>query len=158
MSAGSPSGSEGAPLARAGGRTAGRASRPARGPGVDRQSQRRVRQGGGRGPGRAGRLPARRVPDRRRRDRGGHGHREAGADVIEIGLPYSDPLMDGPVIQEAVHRALAGGVRVADVLRTVEAVAADRRARPGHDVLEPGRPLRRGRLRRATWPRPAAPG
>jgi tryptophan synthase alpha chain len=48
---------------------------------------------------------------------------EAGADVIEIGLPYSDPLMDGPVIQEAVHRALAGGVRVTDVLRTVEAVA-----------------------------------
>jgi tryptophan synthase alpha chain len=47
----------------------------------------------------------------------------AGADVIEIGLPYSDPLMDGPVIQEAVHLALTGGVRVADVLRTVEAVA-----------------------------------
>jgi tryptophan synthase alpha chain len=49
---------------------------------------------------------------------------DAGADVIEIGLPYSDPLMDGPVIQEAVHRALLGGTRVADVLRTVQAVAA----------------------------------
>jgi tryptophan synthase alpha chain len=49
---------------------------------------------------------------------------QAGADIIEIGLPYSDPLMDGPVIAEAVHRALAGGTRVADVLRTVEAVAA----------------------------------
>jgi tryptophan synthase alpha chain len=49
---------------------------------------------------------------------------EAGADVIEIGLPYSDPLMDGPVIQEAVHRALTGGTMVADVLRTVAAVAA----------------------------------
>jgi len=49
---------------------------------------------------------------------------EAGADVIEVGLPYSDPLMDGPVIAEAVHRALAAGTRVADVLRTVEAVAA----------------------------------
>lgn len=49
---------------------------------------------------------------------------EAGADVIEIGLPYSDPLMDGPVIQEAVHRALTGGTRVADVLRTVQQVAA----------------------------------
>ncbi len=48
----------------------------------------------------------------------------AGADVIEVGLPYSDPLMDGPVIAEAVHRALAGGTRVADTLRTVEAVAA----------------------------------
>jgi tryptophan synthase alpha chain len=49
---------------------------------------------------------------------------EAGADVVEIGLPYSDPLMDGPVIQEAVHAALTSGTRVADVLRTVEAVAA----------------------------------
>src|SRR5450432_284280 len=48
----------------------------------------------------------------------------AGADVVEIGLPYTDPLMDGPVIQEAVHRALEGGVHVTDVLRTVEAVAA----------------------------------
>ncbi len=49
---------------------------------------------------------------------------ESGADIVEIGLPYSDPLMDGPVIQDAVHRALTGGVRVDDVLRTVEAVAA----------------------------------
>jgi tryptophan synthase alpha chain len=48
---------------------------------------------------------------------------EAGCDIVEIGLPYSDPLMDGPVIQEAVYRALTGGVRVADVLATVEAVA-----------------------------------
>jgi tryptophan synthase alpha chain len=49
---------------------------------------------------------------------------EAGCDVIEIGLPYSDPLMDGPTIQDAVHQALVGGVHVTDVLRTVEAVAA----------------------------------
>ncbi len=49
---------------------------------------------------------------------------EAGCDVIEIGLPYSDPLMDGPTIQDAVHQALTGGIRVADVFRTVEAVAA----------------------------------
>jgi tryptophan synthase alpha chain len=49
---------------------------------------------------------------------------EAGADIIEIGLPYSDPLIDGPVIQEAVHRALVGGTRVADVLTTTSAVAA----------------------------------
>jgi tryptophan synthase alpha chain len=48
----------------------------------------------------------------------------AGADVIEVGLPYSDPLMDGPVIAEAVQRALEAGIRVTDVLRTVEAVAA----------------------------------
>ncbi|HTX29710.1 MAG TPA: tryptophan synthase subunit alpha [Streptosporangiaceae bacterium] len=48
----------------------------------------------------------------------------AGADVLEIGLPYSDPLIDGPVIAEAVHRALTSGTRVADVLRTVEALAS----------------------------------
>ena len=39
---------------------------------------------------------------------------------MEIGLPYSDPLIDGPVIQEATRRALAGGTRAADVLRTVD--------------------------------------
>jgi tryptophan synthase alpha chain len=49
---------------------------------------------------------------------------EGGCDAIEIGLPYSDPLMDGPVIQDAVHQALTGGTRVSDVFRTVEAVAA----------------------------------
>jgi len=49
---------------------------------------------------------------------------EAGCDIIEIGLPYSDPVMDGPTIQTAVHQALEGGVRTTDVLRTVEAVAA----------------------------------
>ncbi|WP_030450261.1 tryptophan synthase subunit alpha [Herbidospora cretacea] len=48
---------------------------------------------------------------------------EAGCDVIEIGLPYSDPLMDGPTIQDAVHRALENGTRIADVMRTVEGVA-----------------------------------
>jgi tryptophan synthase alpha chain len=49
---------------------------------------------------------------------------DAGVDVIEIGLPYSDPLMDGPTIQAAAERALAGGFRLADLFRTVEAVAA----------------------------------
>ena len=49
---------------------------------------------------------------------------DAGCDVIEIGLPYSDPVMDGPTIQDAAQRALEGGVRTRDVLRTVEAVAA----------------------------------
>lgn len=48
---------------------------------------------------------------------------DAGVDVVELGVPYSDPVMDGTVIQAAVERALAGGVRVADTLRTVEAVA-----------------------------------
>jgi tryptophan synthase alpha chain len=49
---------------------------------------------------------------------------DAGCDVIEVGLPYSDPVMDGPTIQAAAQRALQGGVRIRDVLHTVEAVAA----------------------------------
>jgi tryptophan synthase alpha chain len=48
---------------------------------------------------------------------------EAGCDAIEIGLPYSDPVMDGPTIQKAAQAALDGGVRTKDVLRVVEAVA-----------------------------------
>ncbi|MEZ5115638.1 MAG: tryptophan synthase subunit alpha [Candidatus Nanopelagicales bacterium] len=46
-----------------------------------------------------------------------------GVDVVEVGLPYSDPLMDGPVIQQAAATALAGGCTTDDVLRTVAAVA-----------------------------------
>jgi len=49
---------------------------------------------------------------------------ECGVDVVEIGLPYSDPLMDGPVIQAAADKSLAQGTTIADVLRTVSAVAA----------------------------------
>ena len=49
---------------------------------------------------------------------------EAGVDVVELGLPYSDPLMDGPVIQDAVDAALRGGTRTRDVLAAVEQVAA----------------------------------
>ncbi len=49
---------------------------------------------------------------------------DAGCDVIEVGLPYSDPVMDGPTIQDAAQRALDGGIRTADVIRTVEAIAA----------------------------------
>ncbi|GAA1758912.1 tryptophan synthase subunit alpha [Luedemannella helvata] len=47
----------------------------------------------------------------------------SGVDVIEVEFPYSDPVMDGPVIQRASEIALAGGVRSADVLRIVEAAA-----------------------------------
>jgi tryptophan synthase alpha chain len=49
---------------------------------------------------------------------------EGGADVMEIGVPYSDPGMDGPVIQQAVDVAVRAGVGMRDVLRAVEAVAA----------------------------------
>src|SRR3954447_23897186 len=49
---------------------------------------------------------------------------DGGCGVIEVGLPYSDPVMDGPTVQAAAQRALEGGVRIRDVLHTVEAVAA----------------------------------
>jgi tryptophan synthase alpha chain len=49
---------------------------------------------------------------------------DAGADVIELGVPYSDPLGDGPIIQRASERALARGTRLVDVL----ALAAELRA------------------------------
>jgi tryptophan synthase alpha chain len=48
---------------------------------------------------------------------------EAGADVVEVGVPYSDPGMDGPVIQQAVDPAVRAGVGMKDVLTAVEAVA-----------------------------------
>ncbi len=48
---------------------------------------------------------------------------DAGVDVVEIGVPYTDPVMDGPVIQRAAEAALAGGARLRDVLTVVEAVA-----------------------------------
>lgn len=49
---------------------------------------------------------------------------EAGVDAVEVGMPYSDPLMEGPVIQAAHQAALDAGTRQADVLRAVKAVAA----------------------------------
>ena len=41
---------------------------------------------------------------------------EGGADMIEVGIPFSDPVADGPVIQAAAQRALAAGIRVSDCL------------------------------------------
>lgn len=46
-----------------------------------------------------------------------------GVDIVEVGLPYSDPLMDGPIIQQAVTASLAGGSTISSVLETVKAVA-----------------------------------
>ena len=82
---------------------------------------------------------------------------EGGVDAIEIGMPYSDPLMEGPVIQAAHQAALQAGTRTADVLRTVRG-RRPRGRHARHGLLEPrarvrlrplgGRPVRRGRHRR----------
>ena len=47
---------------------------------------------------------------------------EAGADMIEVGIPFSDPVADGPVIQAAGQRALAAGVRIGDCLDLIAAL------------------------------------
>ncbi len=49
----------------------------------------------------------------------------AGADVIELGVPFSDPMADGPTNQRAAERALASGTTLAGVLATVEVVRRD---------------------------------
>ncbi|MFJ2627688.1 tryptophan synthase subunit alpha [Streptomyces sp. NPDC087532] len=67
------------------------------------------------------------------------------ADILEVGWPYSDPLMDGPVIQQAAAQALAAGFTIRHLLRTVRSLA-------GHaHVLVMGyyQPLHRYGLRRA---------
>ena len=52
----------------------------------------------------------------------------AGADVLEVGVPFSDPLADGPVIQRATERALAAGTTLAAVLDLVKSVRDDVKA------------------------------
>jgi tryptophan synthase alpha chain len=58
---------------------------------------------------------------------------DAGADIVEIGFPFSDPLADGPVIRAAGERALAAGMRTAACLE----VLAETRARVGETPLLP---------------------
>jgi tryptophan synthase alpha chain len=57
---------------------------------------------------------------------------DAGADVIELGVPFSDPLADGPIIQRASERALAHGTRLKDVLALAREIRA---ARPGAGLV-----------------------
>lgn len=49
---------------------------------------------------------------------------DAGADAVELGVPFSDPLADGPVIQSTTHAALTGGIHVADALHVAERFAS----------------------------------
>ena len=56
---------------------------------------------------------------------------DGGADILELGIPYSDPVMDGPVIAEATHQALDNGVRLADTFPAVREITE----RTGKPVL-----------------------
>ncbi|MGH4013759.1 MAG: tryptophan synthase subunit alpha [Pseudonocardiaceae bacterium] len=49
---------------------------------------------------------------------------DGGCDLVEVGVPYSDPVLDGPTIQAAADAALRAGVRLRDVLSVVESIAA----------------------------------
>jgi tryptophan synthase alpha chain len=55
---------------------------------------------------------------------------EGGADMIEVGIPFSDPVADGPVIEAAARRALSAGVRVSDCLGLLAAFRARHTAVP----------------------------
>jgi len=55
---------------------------------------------------------------------------EGGADMIEVGIPFSDPVADGPVIQAAAERALRAGVRTADCLRLIAGFRAKHPDKP----------------------------
>lgn len=57
---------------------------------------------------------------------------DAGAEVIELGVPFSDPLADGPVIQRASERAVARGTRLSDVLGICKEIRA---ARPAAGII-----------------------
>ena len=57
---------------------------------------------------------------------------DAGADVIELGVPFSDPLGDGPVVQRAMERAVANGTRLKDVLALAKEIHT---ARPGAGLI-----------------------
>ena len=72
---------------------------------------------------------------------------DAGADVIELGVPFSDPLADGPVIQRAMERALARGTRLKDVLALAAEIRAAR-PRAGLVIFSYLNPILRFGLRR----------
>ena len=72
---------------------------------------------------------------------------EAGVDIVEVGIPYSDPLMDGPVIAYAADQALKRGVHVSDAFAATRAVRDAGRPAAGDVLLEPHPAPRPHRLR-----------
>jgi tryptophan synthase alpha chain len=72
---------------------------------------------------------------------------DAGADVIELGVPFSDPLADGPVIQRASERAVARGTRLEDVLGLAAEIRAER-SRAGLIIFSYFNPILRYGLER----------
>lgn len=76
----------------------------------------------------------------------------AGADMVELGMPFSDPVADGPTIQQAMGRSLGGGFRVSHLFETVSAVRGSHPELPivvmtyFNPVLRPGLPSFCGRL------------
>jgi tryptophan synthase alpha chain len=72
-----------------------------------------------------------------------HALAAGGADVIELGVPFSDPMADGPVIQKAAERALAKGIGMVQVLDMVRAFRQkDHHARGADGLRQPGGALR----------------
>ncbi len=126
-------------------------TRPSPGPRLERareQARGAHRHGEGRGAGRAGRLPAGRLSRRRRLDRGMVAAVEGGADVVEIGVPYSDPGHGRAGDPAGGRRRRPGRSRHA---RRAPGRRGRRRGRcgsGGHELLEPDRALRRRALRR----------
>ena len=72
---------------------------------------------------------------------------DGGCDLVEVGLPFSDPVLDGPVIQHAAQTALAAGFPDAGPVRCRRIGHRGGRPGGGHDVLQPGAGLRRRQLR-----------
>lgn len=68
----------------------------------------------------------------------------AGADVIELGVPFSDPVADGPVIQQASERALQHGTTLEGVLGVAKQIREKTRGRPRHLFLSESDPAIRG--------------
>ena len=71
---------------------------------------------------------------------------DAGVDMVEVGIPYSDPVMDGPVICEAAEIALQQGITTDDALDVVAADVGPRGRGPDHVLLEPDRAVRAERF------------